>query len=212
MLTFLQAENKDLDERSDMALGFQKETELECEKAQEKSRVRKEKITDLEKELGTANSQIQILLDDLNKMKADLQLKDAEIRQAMERLDGVNQKAPMNGENQNVERQDEIRRKDMKIKGLLEENDILMTKCRETREQCENIASTLDIVFGVVKKVLNLDPRTQIRAPLQSITAMIQGVLNLGNEGGGAKRVNEESVETRQARRIRMEDAIEVDE
>jgi len=195
-----------------MALEFQKEAESECAKAHEKNKKRKEIITDFEKRLETANSRIQFLLANCDQMRAALQLKDAEIRQVTERLNGINQKAPTIDEARSVEHEDEMRRKDIKIKGLLEENDILMTKVREAREQCETIASTLDIVFGVVKRLLNLNPRTQIRAPLQSVAAMIQGVSNLGNEGSGAKRLSDDTAEARQAKKIRIQDAIEVDE
>lgn len=85
--------------------------------------------TALEKEITTLkaaeNSKAQTLASKFDAAKTDLQLKDAGIQQALERPESINNQVLSNAQNSDVgadEYLEEIRKKDIKLKGLLEEN------------------------------------------------------------------------------------------
>jgi chromosome segregation ATPase len=182
--------------------------------AREKSQDYKERIVYLTNEFATANTKVQTLLSELETAKANLQLKDAEIQNAIEQLEGVNNQVLANSQSPDpgVDKYlEEIRKKDIKLRGLLEENDTLIKKANEATDEHTSIVGTLGRVLGHINEVLNLKPRRVIQAPLQDVVSIIQGRLGMGS---GAKRARDGGngiEEGRPEKRARAEDAIEVD-
>ena len=190
-----------------MALDFQKETEEKCEKIKKKSDVRKNQIV-------LASSDIQKLRDDLDTATKALQQKDAELQLAIARLDGSTQEA-LEVSNGHVhdpsECKQELKNKDIKIRGLLDENDTLMAKIKEKTDERAVMASTLNSVLGLVQSVLAVNPRISIKTPLEDARTLIKGRLNL-EEGTRRERDDDNAVEdARPAKRARVENSIEID-
>jgi hypothetical protein len=140
--------------------------------------------------------------DDLSKATKELQEKDAEIQSAIARLEGTDQEAVTNGEasNGNVhdpnEVNQELKNKDIKIRGLLDENDTLMAKIKEKADERAIMASTLNSVLGLVQGVLAFNPRISIRTPLEDARTLIQGRLD---PGGGTRRERDDDDEAEDA-------------
>ena len=151
-----------------------------------------------------ASSEIQKLRDDLEKATKELQEKDAEIQQAIEQLEGSSDNPQ--------EVKQEFKNKDIKIRGLLDENDTLMAKIKEKTDERAVMASTLNSVLGLVQTVLAFNPRISIRTPLEDARTLIQGRLNLGTGTRRARDDDDDGAEdARPARRARVENSIELD-
>lgn len=211
-VAILKRDKEDLNQEIKAVVAAKNAAIKKREEVQEANILLKKELSSQNRQLAAALLEIHKLRVSLEKAMRDLQKKDGDLEEAVQALEKMYKLfgKPAHVDEISVE-SEQTGQKDNKIKNLLEEQELLMARVKDSKDKWVLMSNTLSSVLALIQNILAMNPRLSIRAILEDVANMIKGRLdsNCGKRHNSRESTGDE--EARRAKRARVEEVPDCD-